>query len=58
MDIFKFKARPDVNYGEKLLALDILPLASNREIEDPVLFYKAFYGYIDIDVVNNILHNF
>lgn len=54
MDIFKFKARPDVNYREKLLALDILPLAPNREIEDPVLFYKAFYGYIDIDVTNNI----
>ena len=40
--------------GEKLLALDMLPLVYNRAIEDLVFFYKAFYSYIDIDITNNI----
>ena len=39
--------------GEKLLALNMLPLASNRVMEDLVFFHKAFYGYNDIDVANN-----
>ena len=38
--------------GEGLLALDMLPLASNRAIKDLVSFYKVFYGYIDIDITN------
>ena len=36
--------------GEGLLALDMLPLASNRAIKDLVFFYKVFYGYINIDI--------
>ena len=40
--------------GERLLALDMLPLVYNRAIEDLVFFYKAFYSYIDIDITNNI----
>ena len=39
-----------MSYGERLLALDMLPLAYDREIKDLVFFYKAVYGYIDIDV--------
>ena len=41
-----------MSYVERLLALDILPLAYDREIKDLVSFYKAVYGYIDIDVSN------
>ena len=50
---FKLKSgqMPD---GEKLLALDMLPLVYNRAIEDLVFFYKAVYSYIDIDITNNI----
>ena len=40
--------------GEKLLALDMLPLVYNGAIEDLVFFYKAVYSYIDIDITNNI----
>ena len=39
-----------MSYGERLLALDMLPLACVREIKELVFFYKAVYGYIDIDV--------
>ena len=38
--------------GEGLLALDMLPPASNRAVKDLVFFYKVFYGYIDIDITN------
>ena len=38
--------------GKGLLALDMLPPASNRAIKDLVFFYKVFYGYIDIDITN------
>ena len=40
--------------GEKLLPLNMLPLASNRAMEDLVFFYTAFYGYNDRDVTNDI----
>ena len=39
-----------MSYGERQLALDMLPLAYDREIKDLVFFYKAVYGYIDVDV--------
>ena len=32
-----------MSYGERLLALDMLPLAYDREIKDLVFFYKAVY---------------
>ena len=40
-----------MSYGERLLALVMLPLAydRSREIKDLVFFYKAVYGYIDVD---------
>ena len=38
--------------GEGLLALDMLPPASNTAIKDLVFFYKVFYGYIDINITN------
>ena len=41
-------------YGERLFTLDMLPLAYDREIKDLVFFYKAIYGYIDIDVSNYV----
>ena len=46
-----------MSYVERLLALDILPLAYDREIKDLVSFYKAVYGYIDIDVSNYVTFN-
>ena len=39
-----------MSYVERLLALDMLPLAYDRETKDLVFFYKAVYGHIDIDV--------
>ena len=44
-------------YGERLLALDILPLAYDREIKDLLFFFKAVYGYIDVDVSNYVTFN-
>ena len=35
----------------------MLPLAYDREIKDLVFFYKAIYGYIDIDVSNYVTFN-
>ena len=46
-----------MSYGERLLALDILPLAYDREIKDLLFFFKAVYGYIDIDVSNYVTSN-
>ena len=46
-----------MSYGERLLALDMLPLAYDREIKDLVFFYKAVYGYIDIDASNYVTFN-
>ena len=46
-----------MSYGERQLALDMLPLAYDREIKDLVFFYKAIYGYIDIDVSNYVTFN-
>ena len=43
-----------MSYVERLLALDMLPLAYDREINDLVFFYKAVYSYIDIDVSNYV----
>ena len=46
-----------MSYGGRLRALDMLPLAYDREIKDLVLFYKAVYGYIDMDVSNYVTLN-
>ena len=41
-----------MSYGKRLLALDMLPLAYDREIKDLVFLYKAVFGCIDVDVSN------
>ena len=46
-----------MSYGERLLALDMLPLAYDREIKDLVFFYKVVYGYVDIDVSDYVNFN-
>ena len=46
-----------MSYGERLLALDMLPLAYDRKIKDLVFFYKAVYGFIDIDASNYVTFN-
>ena len=46
-----------MSYGERLLTLDMLPLAYHREIKDLVFFYKAVYGYIDIDISDYVTFN-
>ena len=39
-------------YKDRLVALDLLPLCYDREMTDLMFFYKALYGYIDIDISN------
>lgn len=46
-----------MSYVERLLALDMLPLAYDREIKDLVFFYKAVYRHIDIDVSDYVTFN-
>ena len=46
-----------MSYGERLLALDMLPLAYDGEIKDLVFFFKAVYGQIDIDVSDYVSFN-
>ena len=43
-----------MSYGERLLALDMLPLAFVIEIKDLIFFSKVIYGYIDIDVFDYV----
>ena len=40
----------ELYYKERLIHLDLLPLAYDREVKDLVFLYKALYGYIDIDI--------
>ena len=42
----------EVSYKERLqqLAMDMLPLVYDREIKDPVFFFKAVNGYIDMNI--------
>ena len=46
-----------MSYGKRLLALDMLPLAYDREIKDLVFLYKAVFGCIDVDVSNYVTFN-
>ena len=41
-----------VSYKDRLLKLNLLPLAYDREIKDLLFFYKALHGDIDLDVKN------
>ena len=56
-DLFLSLKPGQMSYGERLLALDMLPLAYDREIKDLVFFYKAVYGHIDIDVSDYVTFN-
>ena len=40
----------EIPYKERLKILDMLPLCYIREIQDLVFFYKALYGYVDLDI--------
>ena len=46
-----------MSYGGRLLALDMLPLAYDREIKGLVFLYKAVFGYIAVDVSNYVTFN-
>ena len=46
-----------MSYGGRLLALDMLPLAYDREIKGLVFLYKAVFGYIALDVSNYVTFN-
>ena len=39
-----------ISYKERLLSLNMLPLAYDREMKEILFFYKAIHGYIDRDV--------
>ncbi|XP_028414251.1 uncharacterized protein LOC114537309 [Dendronephthya gigantea] len=40
----------DIPYKERMLSLHLIPLAYDREIKDLIFFYKALYGFYDLDV--------
>ena len=44
-------------YKERLLSLNLLPIAYDREIKVILLFCKAIQGYIDINFSNYISYN-
>ena len=44
----------EISYQERLQTLDMLPLCYDREIQDLVFFYKALYGYVDLDIGNYV----
>ena len=56
-DLFLSLKPGQMSYGKRLLALDMLPLAYDREIKDLVFLYKAVYWHIDIDVSNYVTFN-
>ena len=40
----------DMTYKDRLLALNILPLAFDREINDLTFMFKTLHGFCDLDV--------
>jgi hypothetical protein len=44
----------EISYQERLQTLDMMPLCYDREIQDLVFFYKALYGYVDLDMGNYV----
>ena len=40
----------EMSYTQRLLALELLPLCYDREIKDLVFFFKALYGYINLNI--------
>ena len=41
-----------MTYKQRLLKLELLALSYDREIKNPVLFFKAVYGYVDLNINN------
>jgi hypothetical protein len=44
----------ELSYKERLLTQDMLPLTLDREIKDLVFMYKAFFGFINVDINNYV----
>ena len=44
----------EMSYKQRLLKLELLPLSHNREIKDLVFFFKALYGYVDLNINNRV----
>ena len=40
----------EIPYKESIKTFDMLPLCYIGEIQDSVFFYKALYGYVDLDI--------
>ena len=40
----------ELEYKERLSALNLLPLTFDREIKDLVYLYKALFGFLDVDI--------
>ena len=49
--------RGEVSYKQRLITLSLLPLCYDREIKDPVFFFKALYGRIELDVHSFVSFN-
>lgn len=46
----RFIVGKDLNYNERLLKLELLPLIHRREILDLIFFYKCFKGICELDI--------
>ena len=44
----------EVSYKDRLLALNLLPLSYDREIKDLTFFFKAIYGYYDLNIFDYV----
>jgi hypothetical protein len=44
----------EVSYKDRLLALNLQPLSYDREIKDLTFFFKATYGYYDLNVCDYV----
>ena len=42
----------EMPYKQRLLKLELLPLSYDREMKDLVFFFKALYGYVDLNINN------
>ena len=45
----------DIPYKEWLLSLNLLPLSYDREIKDLTFFFKALFGFVNVDLCNFVL---
>ena len=44
----------DISYKDRLLALNLLPLAYDKEIKDLTFFFKALHGQYDLNVFDYV----